>query len=71
MPAPENSKYFIDSHGVLCFDQQLSMDTKMRFKVSGVFTYQYYGVINPETVINPDYCYGFMVEKYRKFVKTK
>lgn len=65
MNTPENSKYFIDSHGVLCFDQQLSMDTKMRFKVSGVFPYHvsYLGE-------SQDHC-GFMVEKYRKFIKTK
>lgn len=70
MTAPEKSRYFIDSHGVLCFDQQLSMDTRMRFKVSGVFPWIAINNSNP-FMLEEKQVLGFIAEKYRKFVKTK
>jgi len=70
MTTPEKSKYFVDSHGVLVFDQWMSLDTRMRYKISGVFPWKAIDNSNPFMLKEVDMV-GFIAEKYRKFIKTK
>lgn len=61
---PELSKYFIDKHGILAFEQQMSLDVRVQFKVEGVFSW---GGKNSQA--RDVQVLGFLIQKYRKFVK--
>lgn len=62
----EKSKYFIDKHGVLAYEQQMSLDVKIQFKAEGVFSWD-----GKDSQAREAHLLGFIVNYYRKFVKTK
>ena len=74
MQSPEKSKYFVDHHGVLVFEQQISLDVRIQFKAEGVFSwdgkdFSWDGKDSQARELH--LLLGFIVENYRKFVKTK
>lgn len=70
MNAPETSKFFIDLHGVLAFEEPFNVNGsqagRVQFKVEGVFR----ALVHRS---NGQVChgYGFSFKPYRKFIRTK
>ena len=66
MQSPEKSKYFVDHHGVLAYEQQMSLDVRLQFKAEGIFSWD-----GKDSQAREIHLLGFIVENYRKFIKTK